>query len=392
MDSSSSPSAAKRLLWIVPVSLSKALYAPARIEPAKALASLGWDVTLISVGEGVTQLDNIQIRSFKKPAVYFWGVFYYHVQVLHAILRQWRAVDVVFFNQHSAIWILPLKAWRFFRGGVGPQFVMDTRDLNTLEQTVKNRLRIKFFNLIHALANRWADGQTTITARMAELVHVPEDKLWGVWPSGVVWEQFAAARSSRQWPDADAPVHLMYIGKFHWERNLLPLCAAVKQANENGRSFQLTLIGKGSEQAALEEFARECPAISIGTAVPHSDMPQLLSQAHIGITSLPPSDDVKFAASSPIKLFEYTAAGLPILSTRNPCHTDVVQDGVYAFWVQEPTVPALLAALEAIWQARSSLVGKGEQAAAAAKQWTWQESGNKINRALTYGLSKHDKQ
>ena len=56
----------------------------------------------------------------------------------------------------------------------------------------------------------------------------------------------------------------------------------------------------------------------------------MLAAADIGVTSLPSPDDVKYEASSPLKLFEYMAAGLPVLATSNRCHTDVVGAGGYA--------------------------------------------------------------
>ena len=43
-----------------------------------------------------------------------------------------------------------------------------------------------------------------------------------------------------------------------------------------------------------------------------------------------------FGVSSPIKLFEYLAAGLPILATRIDCHTNVVGNADCAVWLDEP--------------------------------------------------------
>ena len=73
----------------------------------------------------------------------------------------------------------------------------------------------------------------------------------------------------------------------------------------------------------------------------------MLAKMHIGVTSLPDVDDEKYAASSPIKLFEYMASGLPMLATANPCHTDVVGDGSYVFWIDETTDQGILKGLMA---------------------------------------------
>jgi glycosyltransferase involved in cell wall biosynthesis len=111
-----------------------------------------------------------------------------------------------------------------------------------------------------------------------------------------------------------------------------------------------------------------------------------LAQAHIGVTSLPAPDNVKFQASSPIKLFEYMAAGLPMLATSNVCHTDVVGDGRYTFWADEATPAALLTALRTIWQARATLRTLGQEAQQAVHQWTWEAAGGQLDDALRRGL------
>jgi glycosyltransferase involved in cell wall biosynthesis len=82
------------------------------------------------------------------------------------------------------------------------------------------------------------------------------------------------------------------------------------------------------------------------------------------------------------------AAGLPILATRIVCHTDVVEDGSYAFWADDTSQEQLLAALRDIWQARHNLEEKGHLAASAAQEWTWQASAHKLQTALEYGVTQ----
>jgi glycosyltransferase involved in cell wall biosynthesis len=120
--------------------------------------------------------------------------------------------------------------------------------------------------------------------------------------------------------------------------------------------------------------------------VPHDEVPDLLSQAHVGVLPFP--DEEKFRVSSPIKLFEYMASGMPILATRVACHTDVVGDGTYTFWAEDESVESLLAALRQVWRERNSLGDMALGAATAAEKWTWQESGRDLKRALEYGLSQ----
>jgi len=254
------------------------------------------------------------------------------------------------------------------------------------KESWKGQVRRALHKFTNRLANRWADGQMAITQRMAKWARIPPEKLWGVWPSGVDLDQFAPAQMARRWPLPGEPIHLVYIGVLHYERNLMSLCRAVEKANAKGIAFVLSLIGDGTERLDLEKFALQTEGrVRIIPTVPHDQVPGLLAQAHVGVLAFP--DEEKFRVSSPIKLFEYMAAGLPILATRIVCHTDVVGSGEYAFWAEDASVEGLLAALRLVWQGRDSLSKMGNQATAAAQAWTWHESAKKLKVSLEYGLA-----
>jgi glycosyltransferase involved in cell wall biosynthesis len=107
----------------------------------------------------------------------------------------------------------------------------------------------------------------------------------------------------------------------------------------------------------------------------------------VGVIPFP--DEPKFQVSSPLKLFEYMASGLPILATRIVCHTDVIGDGKYVFWAETSEVDKIAAALRFIWLSRDSLEELGKQAVSAAQDWTWHESARKIKVALERGLERY---
>jgi glycosyltransferase involved in cell wall biosynthesis len=159
------------------------------------------------------------------------------------------------------------------------------------------------------------------------------------------------------------------------------------QANADGMQFQLLLVGSGSQQHELKAYAEHSEGtIHVCSPVSHWHIPGWLSQAHIGVLPFP--DEEKFRVSSPIKLFEYLAAGLPILATQIDCHTDVVGDGAYAFWAHTADQEGLHRALQQAWQERSLLATRGAQAAAAAPNWTWQATAARLRTALEYGMAR----
>ena len=377
-----------QIVWVTARPIGSTLDSATWLETTRELRRAGWPITLVAEGPaGQYDIQGVSVHKLPKSEIYGLGHCIFHLRLWRFLGLHRAKCDAVLFHQESAPWLFPLRfLWKIGSRQV-PQLIMDTRDVVAVGTSLRNRIRRLLFRGAHSLANRWADGQTAITLRMAQLVGIPPAKLWGTWPSGVDLEQFESARVGRHWPEAGEPIHLMYIGSFVRDRNLLLLCQAVERANREGMAFRLSLVGDGPERAVLEQTAaRSGGGIRVLSPVSHAQIPEVLRQVHVGVTSLPSSFDRKFEASSPIKLFEYMAAGLPLVAADNACHTDVVGQGTYAFWVREASEEGILAALSQAARAQESLMDKGSEAAAAAQDWTWQQAGRKLGQALERGL------
>jgi glycosyltransferase involved in cell wall biosynthesis len=385
--------AVRRLIWIYPGAIDRTLDAATWLRTVEELRNSGWDVTLVSAGPaGSGRVRGVDVFCIPSPDVYFLRQVVYHLRVLRLLWEDRATTDAVVFHEGSAPWLLPARAFGRLLGHRRPLWIMDTRSLpmpSPVRSSWRDKARARAYALGFWLGNRYADGRLAITRRMAKAARIPAGKLWGVWPSGTDTELFAAAKSRRKWPGLDNPVHIVYHGVLHFERNLMTLCRAVARANAEGTPFILSLVGDGTERTALEEFAaRSGGSIRVLPPLPHSEIPALLASAHLG--ALPFPDEEKFRVSSPIKLFEYMAAGLPLLLTPVSCHTDVVGRGDYAFWTEGADEAGLLAALRAAWASRGELSAMGERASAAAREWTWEASARKLRNALEEGLSSRE--
>ncbi|MBK1619873.1 hypothetical protein CKO42_15765 [Lamprobacter modestohalophilus] len=375
----------RQLVWVYTGDLSTDLDAATWLQTAAHLRRQGWELTLITTtadasATGVTQIQGVEVLSLHAPSIWLFGKLIFHARAAALILAQRRTLSAVIFHEMSALWLLPLR----LLGRRGPRLVMDTRTLFMAADettTRKDRLRARYFAAMQWLGNRLAHGRLCITPAMAEACRIPQTKLWGIWPSGVDRETFAVALDSRHWPQHSSPIEIVYIGSLHKERNLSSLCFAVRNANLETPRFRLTLIGDGSERPQLErQVLRSGGAIQLIPPVAHSAVPGLLAQAHVG--ALPFPDEQKFRVSSPIKLFEYMASGLPILATRIRCHTDVLGDRPYVYWAEGADIEALLDALEQLWRTRFWLSRLGQQAARDATTWTWNASAKRLSDAL----------
>lgn len=388
----SSPAAdekiARRLIWIVPASLTPTLHINAFNEPAHELARLGWDVTLLAQG-GVGEIlpRDFRVRYLPMPRVYVVGQLIYHLFVMADIAKNWKSTDVVYFHQESALFVLPMRVLRWLIPGRFPLLVMDTRTVEMVVDTPKARLRDIYRRLMNRFANLCADGQTAITRRLAEYVGIVPSDLLGIWPSGANRELFGQAIKWRQWPDESQPLPIIYIGSLYKERNVMAFCRAVVAACEKGMNFSLTVVGGGDEFDALSDFAKASKGrVRVLPSVPHAEVPRLLSGACIGVLPFP--DEEKFRISSPIKLFEYMAAGMAIIATRIDCHTDVVGGEDFVFWADGSDDDALLQALARCWDQRGQLRTLGYRASEVSANWTWAASAQRISEALMLGLRR----
>lgn len=377
----------KRIIWVVPPSRTATLHVNAFNEPASELARLGWDVTLLTQKNSDQIVSRgFAIRSLPMPRVYLLGQFLYHSFVLGDLIKHWRTTDVIYFHQESAFWISVLRLLRVFIPGSFPLLIMDIRTVSMIVDTPKAKLRALYNRWMIRLAHHWTDGETAITQRLADAVGIPPSRLLGIWPSAANRELFSQAIGLRHWPAPGEPIPVIYVGSLYKERNVMAFCRAVVAACERGMDFTLTVIGSGDELEDLQAFA----AVSGGRVrvlppVMHSEVPRILSGACIGVLPFP--DEEKFRVSSPIKLFEYLAAGMPIIATRIVCHTDVVS-GEYVFWADGSDESALVRALESCWTARNRLEALGQSAFEASVNWTWAASAKKISDALISGLEQ----
>ncbi len=379
-----------RIAWVCSASMDK-LDAATWLIPTQEMRNLGLDVTLMAMGDPrQTHVGDVAVYHISTPDIFLLRQVVFHLKVIKNLCSQFDLIDVILFHEASSPWLLFLAIYNKILGRKRPLFVMDTRSLPMTPEdkaTWRDKIRGDLILQMNKFANSFFDGRTAITKRMAESLRIPDGKLWGVWPSGVKLEDFADALQARQWPKPGEPIKLLYIGCMHHERNLLSLAKAVTKANAEKHLFTLTIVGDGNARGELEHYAREEGRhVHIVPPVPHEEIPKWLADAHVGVLPFP--DEEKFRVSSPIKLFEYLAAGLPILATKIACHTDVIGDHAVAFWAKSSDIQGLFDALLLLYANRKMLPKMGEQAALIAHDWTWESSAKKLKDALQYGFQK----
>jgi glycosyltransferase involved in cell wall biosynthesis len=184
---------------------------------------------------------------------------------------------------------------------------------------------------------RWRDR----LCRMTDLFVTPSAAILPDWvdPRRVLEIEWGAD-VDRFRPDATGPLPFergadrilcVFAGAFRSWHGVVHLSAALARLSAAGdMRFGAVLIGDGPERAAAERAARQAPGVTFTGAIAHERLPACLAAADIGVA---PFDPVKHAPLqlgfywSPLKIFEYMAAGLPVVAPALPRIGKLVEHG-----------------------------------------------------------------
>ncbi|WP_436935611.1 glycosyltransferase family 4 protein [Halovenus marina] len=115
--------------------------------------------------------------------------------------------------------------------------------------------------------------------------------------------------------ETDDPYVVIYTGNIGHAQDLGICVDALASLPE---SVQLRLVGGGDAVADLKRRATEQGVrdrVEFVDPVPHEQIPDLLSDAHVGVAPLKDDDELSYAM--PTKVYEYLGCALPVVATGN---------------------------------------------------------------------------
>ncbi|MEO6221916.1 MAG: glycosyltransferase family 4 protein [Vicinamibacterales bacterium] len=184
---------------------------------------------------------------------------------------------------------------------------------------------------------RWRDS----LCRQADLLVTPSAQILPAWvePARILEAEWGADVDHFR-PDVTGPlpferdpsrVLCVFAGAFRSWHGVTQLSAALARLHAQGEHrLGAVFIGDGPERPAAERAARDVPGVVFTGAVPHHQLPQCLAAADIGVAPFDPTRHKPLALGfywSPLKIFEYMSAGLPVVAPRLTRVADLVADG-----------------------------------------------------------------
>ena len=242
---------------------------------------------------------------------------------------------------------------------------------------------------------RWAEWQCRAAAAIITPLHttvppsISRTKIVEL-PWGADCDRFNAAAAGRLHSThlASQRPKIVFMGSFRPWHGATDLVRAALLLLQQGHDLQVTLIGDGPERSATEALAAPFADHFIFTgAVPYDRVPDLLAEADIGVAPFVTAPHPALRAAgffwSPLKIYEYMAAALPVVTAAIPPLNTIIRDGQEGLLYPEGDLPALAATLKRLIDAPSTARAMGLAARERlVEHYSWQHHCQELERIM----------
>lgn len=203
--------------------------------------------------------------------------------------------------------------------------------------------------------------------------------------NGVDVERFRPAADP---PEAGGPLRCVYASSFRSWHGTEDLVAAISTCVARGVDLRVTCLGTGPLWNVAHEAARRAGVLDVMEfvgSVPYEKVPWYLARADVGLAPFNPAAFPALRLGwfwSPIKIFEYLAAGLAVVTLGIDELRALLPDSVARFY-RPGEVSELADAIEGLASNRTELVQIGKAARSLAEsRFTWDHQAAVVETVL----------
>lgn len=196
--------------------------------------------------------------------------------------------------------------------------------------------------------------------------------------NGVDLTGFHPAVAARSVAAAAGKITVGFVGSLKPWHGIETLFDAYRLLMQQGPDYHLLIVGDGQLKGWIEGFARGSglePHITLTGAVPYEEIPGWIKAMDIVTAPYPDTKDFYF---SPLKLFEYMAAGATIIASRAGQIADVIADGIEGLLTPPGDVAALAEQIARLARDEALRRRLGNAAASAAQNCSWERNAQRV--------------
>ncbi len=342
----------------------------------RTLVSAGHEVHFVALEPPADSLDGVHLHAFERPSVGFRPARIW--QRLARMYRQARDLNAQVYHFHDPELIpvgLLLKR-------DGARVIYDVHENASQESLTLNpdrpwRGRIKgwCWQLLESLARLALDAFVCATPAIARLFPPARTVTVQNFP---LPSEFACGSAEHEMPYRRRPPHLAYVGSIAAWRGIREMVAALERLPDS-LDARLLLAGEFASPELRQQVAAQpgWEFVEELGFVPRREVPEVLARARMGLVLFHPSRD--HCEAQPNKLFEYMAAGLPVIASDFPLWRSIVA-GAGCGLLADPLNPdSIASAIRFLLEnpARADLMGQRGRAMVASC-YNWEAEGRKL--------------
>ena len=339
---------------------------------AKTLAQAGYEVVLIAQHDGDEMVDGVKIVALPMPRNRFARIFGFTWRAFHIALRE-RA-DVCRFHDPE---LLPIGV--LLKIFTGAKVIYDVHE-DVPEQILTKhwiprllrRPLAGVFNAFEKLLARALDAVVVATEGIAEkFAHLKPIVVHNYPDLGMLPKPCTRSGGGKE-------KVLVYIGGISEIRGAMEMVQALEHLSPVW-DIRLDLIGK-FEPPDLEQELQALPGyrrVRFLGWMPPERVYTHLENADVGLVCLHP--EPRFMIAWPVKLFEYMAAGLPVVASNFPLWKEIVEGNRCGVTVDPLDPKAIAQAIEYLLTHPEEAHQMGENGRRAVEEkYNWEREKEKL--------------